>query len=267
MSATLSLYIPLVFANMATEEIVKKVFEKENKHGKVSYVDFVLRKDGINYSAYVHFEEWAKDPVTSALIKYLEEGIATQILFDYNYKKMYWTCLKNTSVKSTSSPAVRIDVSGLKIQEGKSSRLELTKEEEEYYASFVEQLREDAYDFAFQNKILELKKEEEEISEYFESEPMDEDLFCDKEEENEAWDLMLDQFAKEDKERALMQADYVRSLEEEMSEMREVLRCHEEKAWHAQNAWNQERQYLHSVANHMHNENMRLCGHYNNINM
>jgi hypothetical protein len=216
MSEVLSLYIPLVFADMATEETVRLVFEKQKRYGKISHVDFVLKQDGMNYSAYVHFEEWERNYDTECFMKNVEDGL--QVMFDYNYKQMYWVCLKNKSAKKMT-PAVRIDISGL--------------------------------------AEVPAKSEFGEESDYEEESWMDE-ILADEEEENEVWEFMMEEFAKEDELEAFIQADYVRILEEEINVLRVQDGLHAQNAWNAQNAWSQERMYLQNVIAYLQAENLRM---------
>lgn len=230
MTEVLSLYIPLVFANMATEETAKLVFEKQKKYGKISHVDFVLKQDGINYSAYVHFEEWERDYDTEYFMKYVEDGFPQQVIFDYNYKKMYWVCLKNKSAKKMT-PAVRIDISGLMPVSAWVSKEDAKFEESEF--------------------------EEEDESDYEDELWMD-GLLADEEEENEAWEFMMEELAKEDELEAFIQADYVRKLEEEIEALRVQDGWHAQNAWNAQHMWSQERMYLQSVIAYLQAENIRM---------
>ena len=90
---------------------------------------------------------------------------------------------------------------------------------------------------------------------------MDEFL-ADEEDEDEAWTFMMEQLAKDDREYGLMQADYVRYLEEDVAELKGALHAqenwHVQNAWHAQNAWNQEKMHLQNVIDYLQKENNRM---------
>ena len=211
----LSVYIPVVLASMTTEDFVREVF-KITKIGTVSHVDFV--SNGTKYSAYVHFSEWESNSTADAFRCQLEEEVAYRLYFgypgDYEYKTGYWICLKNKSTKTKHTPKVRIDVTGLQDVE------DVYEEEEEEEDVEEEEEEEDAW--------------------------MDELMENDADTESEAWDFMMEELAKED----AANANYVRTLEEEVAYLQHMLKINAENAYYAQNAWNHERTHLINTARH-----------------
>ena len=95
---------------MAKSSMIKHVFENYKRLGKVSFVKFVLRKDGIHYSVFVHFSEWNNDYDTDYFIHHLENGLPFRMSFHYKddenmIRSAYWICLKNRSTKPVSANA------------------------------------------------------------------------------------------------------------------------------------------------------------------
>jgi hypothetical protein len=245
----LSVYIPVVLASMTTEDFVREVF-KITKIGTVSHVDFV--SNGTKYSAYVHFSEWESNSTADAFRCQLEEEIAYRLYFgypgDYEYKTGYWICLKNKSTKSKHTPKVRIDVSGL--QDAEEEEEEDVEEEEELAALYENDVRLTKELAALQENDVRLTKELAALQEHEEEEEedawMDELMENDADTESEAWDFMMEELAKED----AANANYVRSLEEEVAYLKHMMQINAENAYYAQNAWNHERTHLINTARH-----------------
>jgi hypothetical protein len=256
----LSVYIPVVLASMTTEDFVREVF-KINKIGTVSHVDFVF--NGTKYSAYVHFSEWESNSSAEAFKCLMEEEKASRIYFDYpadyEYKTGYWICLKNKSTKTNhQTPKVRIDVSGLQdaedvYEEEEEEEEDVYEEEEELAALYENDVRLTKELAALQENDVRLTKELAALQEHEEEEDedawMDELMEDDADTESEAWDFMMEELAKEE----AANANYVRSLEEEVAHLHRMLQINAENAYYAQNAWNHERTHLINTARHFEN--------------
>jgi len=220
----LSVYIPFVLAN-TTQEFVSEVFEKNNI-GIVSHVDMVF--NGKKYSAYVHFSEWKSNYIANEL----ENDKACRVYFDYpsgfEYKNGYWICLKNKSSKCTYlTPKVRIDVSGLQTKPEVEEEYEEEYDEEEYEEEEIESEEEEQNDNSWMDELLEK----------------------DADTESEAWDFMMEQLSREEDEKAMATASYVRNLEEEVAYLQHMLHKNAENAYYANNAWNHERSHLIKYSN------------------
>jgi len=93
---------------------------------------------------------------------------------------------------------------------------------------------------------------------------MDDLMEYDADTESEAWEFMMEELAKE---QAMVTANYVRVLEEEVAYLRHSLDTNAINATNAQNAWNHERTqllnsvaHLEAVANELYLTNRSLSG-------
>jgi hypothetical protein len=201
----------------------------------------------------------------------MEEEKASRIYFDYpadyEYKTGYWICLKNKSTKTNhQTPKVRIDVTGLQdaedvyeeeedvYEEEEEEEEDVYEEEEELAALHENDVRLTKELAALQENDVRLTKELAALQEHEEEEEenawMDELMENDADTESEAWDFMMEELAKEDAEKAEANANYVRTLEEEVAYLKHVLQINAENAYYAQNAWNHERTHLINTARH-----------------
>jgi hypothetical protein len=239
-----------------------KVFEGL---GKVGGLDLI--HTGTNYRAFVHFSEWECNEKAEKFKHELENDRAYRLHFNYptiinEYKKGYWICLKNKSQKNHMTPKVRIDVSGI---------CEHNKEEE-YEEEYDEEYDEEENDEKWMDDLIETEDNG-----------------------SEAWEFMMEELAKEDAEKALIQANYTRSLEvevmqlqynldvqsqnawhadnyirrleEEVRQLQYNLHVQSQNAWNAHNAWNDESIQLQNRANELSLINRNLSGLLQNINI
>jgi hypothetical protein len=102
---------------------------------------------------------------------------------------------------------------------------------------------------------------------------MDELLEKDADTESEAWDFMMEQLSREEDEKAMATASYVRNLEEEVAYLQHMLHKNAENAYYANNAWNHERShlintamYFENAANELYHTNRSLSGFLQNRN-